>query len=421
MTRRPMFLSAAVVALAVTSTACDDDVIATDPSAAWTIMVYMAADNNIAADGEISLNDIRAGNASARVNVVVQADFPNQNTFRELISGGETSTTDIGERNMSLPSELREFVEWSDQNVPAERSILFLWDHGGQYQGGLTDDSHASQMPISGLTTALSGKSMDVLAFDMCLMAGYETLVKVAGVSSFTVFSEHTVPGDGSSFPYTAILNAISSNPSTDARAVAELIPDLYVELHADRAESVTLSSYDLEGLAPFLEAVDSLGSLLERRVKDTATETEYVTAIRTAATGTQLYSEGDHGFPEVKDLVDFLDSLEVRLDEGDDSTRARVATLRERALDPAFRLKNEFNTAPPGERNVDRSNGLTIVLPTAQGQADLDIYRNEFSSSHWGDLLNEYDSRLQAQGAQPPPGVADPDEHRKCLDRVIP
>lgn len=421
MTRRPMFPSAAVVALAVSSTACDDDdVIATTPSADWTVMVYMAADNNIAADGETSLTDIRAANANARVNVVVQADFPNQNTFRELLSGAETATIDIGERDMSLPSELREFVEWSDRNLPAQRSLLVLWDHGGQYQGGLTEDAHASHMPISGLTEALSGKSMDVLAFDMCFMGGYEPLLKVAGFPSFTVFSEHTIPGGGSSFPYTAILNAISSNPSADARALAELIPDLFIESYADRAESVTLSSYDLEGLAPFRTAVDSLATFLERQVTDTLTGEKYVTAIRTAAASSQSYSAADDGYTELKDLVNFLDSLDVRLDESDDSTRARIANLRERALDPAFRLKNEFKSAPSDEINVDRSNGLTIVLPTVHDEANLSIYQNEFDSN-WAEFLSEYNSRLPDQAPQDLPAPADPNELGKCLDKVNP
>lgn len=244
-----------------------------------------------------------------------------------------------------------------DAIEPAERSILFLWDHGGQYLGGhgrvaCEPDAHLG--PDDSPQRQVDGR------------AGFR----------YVPHGRLRNAGEGCGGPVVhGVLRTHRSwrrqqlsidrdpqrhleQPSTDARAVAELIPDLYIELHADRAEFVTLSSYDLEGLAPFLEAVDSLGSLLERRVKDTPTETEYVTAIRTAAASSQLYSDGPKGFPEVKDLVDFLDSLEVRLDEGDDSTRARVATLRERALDPAFRLANAFNTAPPDERNVDRSNG---------------------------------------------------------------
>lgn len=68
-------------------------------------------------------------------------------------------------------------------------------------------------MSLDGLMTGLTGVGpSDVVDFDMCLMAGYETLEKLDGLSQYAVFSEAVVPGEGN--PYTSIIDRLQANPS---------------------------------------------------------------------------------------------------------------------------------------------------------------------------------------------------------------
>ena len=81
-------------------------------------------------------------------------------------------------------------------------------------------------MSVDELKTALTGSGIDVLDFDMCLMAGYETLVKVGDLVSQVVFSEEVVPGAGN--PYASIIDGLQADPTMTPREVSQLIVDRF-------------------------------------------------------------------------------------------------------------------------------------------------------------------------------------------------
>ncbi|MQA91121.1 MAG: hypothetical protein GEU90_12940 [Gemmatimonas sp.] len=149
---------------------CDDDVTrigVEEPE--WTVMIYLAGDNNLSEDGIQNIDDMEAAGVDPQVDVVLQAEFspaslaatgcdascfnrPNFNTFRYAITGeGESvpgpdgPTIDIGNRNMTDPAELNEFVHWAQTNHPATKYLLVLWDHGGGYLGLLSDETSAGR------------------------------------------------------------------------------------------------------------------------------------------------------------------------------------------------------------------------------------------------------------------------------------
>ncbi len=120
-------------------------------------MVYMAADNDLASSGIDDLDEMEAAPINPEVQIVVQAEFsasalnqegctsacfnrPNFNTFRYVLTGqtpavpGPNGTvTEISNRNMTDPLQLREFINYAKQVQPAEHYITVLWNHGGGY------------------------------------------------------------------------------------------------------------------------------------------------------------------------------------------------------------------------------------------------------------------------------------------------
>ena len=95
---------------------------------------------------------------------------------------------------------------------------------------------------------------IDVLDFDMCLMGGYETLVKVNGLASHAVFSEEVVPGAGN--PYDGILNALQANPTASPSAVADMFVEQFHASYTGDPASTTKSAYDLAGFGAFEAAL---------------------------------------------------------------------------------------------------------------------------------------------------------------------
>ena len=103
--------------------------------AKWTVMVYMAGDNNL--DGAV-LRDIAemAKVGSTRdVNVLVQLDrIEDKLTRRFRITEGSGFKKDciesFGDTNTGDPQILYDFVRWAVDNYPADRHCLILWNHG---------------------------------------------------------------------------------------------------------------------------------------------------------------------------------------------------------------------------------------------------------------------------------------------------
>lgn len=224
-------------------------------TAFYTLLVYMAADNDLAVSGLQDIEEMERVGSSDSVQVVVQAEFspeylgragcaspscykrPNHNTFRFRVGRGsqgygpDTPTQDIGNRNMTLGSELAEFIRWGKQNYPAEKYVLVLWNHGGGYEGLLADHTSAGNNLMS-LTTLRQGlesaaTKFAIIDFDMCLMAGAETLQSIQGFADFAVFSEELEPGDGN--PYDQILGPMRTTPGISSRDAAQLMADAFV------------------------------------------------------------------------------------------------------------------------------------------------------------------------------------------------
>src|SRR5271157_1859487 len=102
--------------------------------AAWTMLVYMAADNSLASFASYNIKDMSAGLASTDgTNILVQWDQPNNNiTWRYKVTPG--GTVDVGSLNSEMgynpANELVASMKWATQNYPANNYALVLWNHG---------------------------------------------------------------------------------------------------------------------------------------------------------------------------------------------------------------------------------------------------------------------------------------------------
>ncbi|MBN1626985.1 MAG: peptidase C11 [Deltaproteobacteria bacterium] len=102
----------------------------------WTVMVYMAGDNNLDGAGVIDLMEMKKIGSTSGLNIIVQFDLQgkNKSTNRYYIQKRGSLAGDIvarlGETNMGDPKVLENFVAWGAKNYPSMHYLLVLWNHG---------------------------------------------------------------------------------------------------------------------------------------------------------------------------------------------------------------------------------------------------------------------------------------------------
>jgi hypothetical protein len=108
----------------------------TNPKKLWTVMVYLAGDNDLDKAGRADLQEMKKVGSTKGINVLVQFDSAGHNheTTRYLITRGGTLDRDLiknlGRQNTGDPEVLKDFMLWGIKNYPAEKVLLVVWNHG---------------------------------------------------------------------------------------------------------------------------------------------------------------------------------------------------------------------------------------------------------------------------------------------------
>jgi hypothetical protein len=259
----------------------------------WTVMVYMAADNDL--DG-LALQDIDSmenAGSTENVNVVVQVDpygtyWPHTTAKRYYITQDSSymvinsqEISDLGEVNMASPDTLRDFIEWGVTSYPAARYCLVLWDHGAGWHGGLYNNNPSATDTVQtfinltdmsqGIEDGLAATALDrfdLLYCDMCSMSAVEVCYELAPYARY--FTGSAEVAWGGMMNYETLLGQLAGRALMGPRKLGEMICDSYVEncevllpasmIFAPVGHSVTDSS-KMENLKDtFGQFVQSLG-----------------------------------------------------------------------------------------------------------------------------------------------------------------
>lgn len=197
------------------------------PKKQWTIMVYMAADNNLESAAVEDFNEMEASKYDQdKMNVIVLFDRNNlkdcsdqdewegarlyeicrdENGMNNSICSKRISCPEIGVYDkrqsvldMGNPKTLKGFVSSSVRNYPAEHYGLFIWGHGTGYRNMsieennravALDDSSDSFMEncvlASAVADGMKNKKMDILVYDTCFAGELEVAYEYPDVADF--------------------------------------------------------------------------------------------------------------------------------------------------------------------------------------------------------------------------------------------
>ncbi|MBS3742296.1 MAG: hypothetical protein KGY75_01630 [Candidatus Cloacimonetes bacterium] len=232
--------------------------------AEWTVLVYMAADNNLSQSAFKDINEMETVDYSDSINVVVQVD-PNDNLsyppyFSEARryyikydenpdSIGSRLLDNLGEIDTSAPGELSSFANWGFDKYPSRKKMLIIWDHGNGWRQDNVhsikslcyDNSHNSRMSVARgeLAEGIANinENIDILIFDACLMQMAEVIGEIYNGCDIVMGCEMDVPSDGIFYgDYSwspdskyGLLNYISKFPVITSTELAKEIVSRYI------------------------------------------------------------------------------------------------------------------------------------------------------------------------------------------------
>lgn len=233
----------------------------------YTIMIYMCGTDLESNYGMATadLNEMLHADISDNVNIIIETGGTQkwQNTvissstnqiYQIKNDGIVRLRSDLGKKPMVKGSTLTEFINYCEENFPANRYGLIMWDHGGGSASGYGYDQNfpGSSMTLDVFNDALknAGCVFDFIGFDACLMATLETALVAEQYADYFIASEETEPGCG--WYYTGWLTKLSENPSMDTVSIGKkIIDDFTVACRQQSASNqTTLSIVDLAELA---------------------------------------------------------------------------------------------------------------------------------------------------------------------------
>jgi hypothetical protein len=249
-------------------------------TADWNIIVYMAADNDLAPYAESNLRAMAEVGSTSDVNIIVQIKRPSNSelsgTYRYRLEKGDPfglkGSVKLGDLNTGDPQTLEAFVGWAVDVYPARHNAVILWSHGSGWRVGqlntlrrhdtapafksIVDDwGHDDQLFQAKVETAFLNINkkqikVDLLGFDACLMSMMEVWSGLAQYADVGVASEDQEPSFG--WDYSSIFGELMRNPRIDSRSLGRLIASSYAasiknsDSTAIRELPFTLSAIDL-------------------------------------------------------------------------------------------------------------------------------------------------------------------------------
>jgi len=362
-------------------------IVGNESVADWTFMIYLDADNSLEnASIEIFL-DMASVDSSSQVNIVVQMDrIPGEDSryddwtdcYRFNVTKSMTPTPgnavqNLSEVNMGDPNTLKDFVNWTINNYPANYYFLVLWDHGAGYIGVCSDFTDGDFLSLPELSQALSGLPaiMDVVFLDACNMGMTEVAYQIKDYANVLVGPEGLgyAPAPGTPTPYHNYLSSLTSNPSMLPIVFAREVVTYYIDWcnSISNIINATMSAIDLTKITSLIAAIDDFALKLKEK------ETLYHEQISKSRNLTEAYPGPYEGnFSYYIDLYHFAYQITYQYNIDDE--------LRNAANQMMTALGNAI--IKEANKNCPSSHGLSIYFPDEKKKYDYDDFEKVYKAT---------------------------------------
>lgn len=270
-----------------------------DNDRVWTLLLYIAADNNLESNGVDDINELEAGFPEEGVEIIVfidraegydesNGDWKDARIFRirkddDMENIRSEQLAYLGETNTGNARVLENFLRESMRCFPARYTGLIMWDHGNGWSGMAHDNTAPSSVDghdllelaelSSALDNALSAtpgrEKLDLIGFDMCLMAQVEVAEAVADHAEVMLASQAVEDVDG--WPYNLVLPAFSDRTFGVRRLASNIIEGFktyYLQKENKLAPLSTLSAIDLSMMPGVMDSFHENVAAMEKDIE---------------------------------------------------------------------------------------------------------------------------------------------------------
>jgi len=282
-----------IVALLLSVAACCEKIIP-EIEAQRSVLIYMAANNNLDRYAKRNLELLKSGFLPSNGNIIVYLHLTDEPPrIFKLVKDKKTNTVeeelikeyDINERSTD-PAVLTRSLQLMEDLYPAKEYGLILWSHGTGWlpvtttrnfplslKNVLENQERMSvrDMPVAKSFSGYRGDpGMDVteiaaaipyrlsfILFDACLMGGIEVLYALRDVTDYMIASPAEILADG--FPYDRIMQPLFlSQP--DLKEVCNAFFNFYDE-QPGQSRSATVALYATEWLPELTQSLQTIFS----------------------------------------------------------------------------------------------------------------------------------------------------------------
>lgn len=322
-----------------------------------TLMIYMIGTDLESKSGMATadLQEMLNANITDQVNIIVETG--GTKTWKNDVISNKTNQRyqikeeglllledNLGKQSMVNPDTLTDFIQYCEEEFPADRYQLIMWDHGGGSLAGFGYDElfPGDHMTLDEIQEALNAGNVnfDFVGFDACLMGTLETALVLEPFSDYMLASEELEPGIG--WYYTDWISELSNNTSIETRELGKLIIDDYISEVEKRTpkSQATLSLVDLAELkAEVPKALIDFSKSTNELI-----ESEQYRTVATARAGAKEFSKAQN-INQI-DLIDFA---------------SRMGTEDAQLLVEVLESAIKYNRT---SQNINNANGLSIYFP---------------------------------------------------------
>ncbi|MDQ7826091.1 MAG: clostripain-related cysteine peptidase [Candidatus Eremiobacteraeota bacterium] len=350
------------------------------PKAKWLIMNYVAADCNLEPYQVRNVDNMELAGSDPTTHILTQLDRGRNpsdidggwaNCRRLYVTKdevpdqlGSKTLQDMGAVDMSNPKTLTDFIVWGVKNYPAQNVALILNDHGGGFTGAMADDSDGGFMSTPQLKQALAdaeaitGKKIDIVGFDACLMAEAEVAHELKDNANILLASEESESGPG--WTYSPMLGGKTLTEALERMRLMKLdatpaeFAKIVVDVNKQHNDDIpTFSALDLTKMNEFTGSANTLAEAIIASKDKTAIKS----AIKTA----ENYGSGYTPYKDLRDAYDMADKIVKSKSITDENVKNAAKGMME-AVNTMV-IANESNP-----QSYPDSHGISIYTPTTVG-----------------------------------------------------
>lgn len=376
----------------------DSDIVTIPETKKLTLLVYMAADNDLES---YAIQNLKAMEHSgfSNMNVLVLLDraedydatngdwkdtrlfeLAHDETEGSFIVSKRLSCPNLGlsdsfetELDMANPNILRNFISFAKSEYEAEKYALIIWGHGTGWRGESVemenpayravaiDDMSNSYMTVCDMGKSLKNLGLCVIGFDTCFGAVFENVYEIKKCADYTVASPGVSPSAG--WKYEQLLEDISESDFT-ANVIAQ-------KMAASSLVSSTV--FTNSRLRNVMESFEDFSEALSQTIIDKESHDRVFEELSAFMNNRRAYFYS-HGKSDV-----YLDMFSL--------AQQYCSNENTNLAEKAARLKTEINRSATTTNNENAMIGINYITRTENGILD---------TRHSTDYFKDYDNAMQ-------------------------